>query len=399
MRSTARPLRLYRSFSIVMARGLGAPHRVAVGLLTWAALGLLVAGHGGHGELHEDPHEDFHGHGHSHRHSHEDFHHGHSHAHGHGHTHESIWHGHTHGHDHGHSHEDLHHGHSHVHSHGGYGESGAPGIKQDLDTVTLWAYALGATVLISAAPFFVLFLIPVESNSPRHRSLLQILLSFASGGLLGDAFLHLIPHALEHSSKEKQSSEEEEKDAGGSKKRKGENMGPKDGPVRSQNSEEEKAGSDLRVSGYLNLAADLAHNFTDGLAIGASFRAGRGLGILTTMTVLLHEVPHEVGDFAILVQSGCSKKQAMRLQLLTAIGALAGTACALLTEGGAVGSEVASGAGPGWVLPFTAGGFIYVATVSVLPELLREASPLQSLLEVLGLLGGVLMMVLIAHLE
>lgn len=69
------------------------------------------------------------------------------------------------------------------------------------------------------------------------------------------------------------------------------------------------AVQDLRVSGYLNLAADLAHNFTDGLAIGASFRGGRGLGILTTMTVLLHEVPHEVGDFAILVQSGCSKKQ------------------------------------------------------------------------------------------
>ncbi|KAB1261255.1 Zinc transporter SLC39A7 [Camelus dromedarius] len=414
-----------------MARGLGAPHWVAVGLLTWAALGLLVAGHGGHGDMYEDLHEDFHGH--SHRHSHEDFHHGHSHAHGHGHTHESIWHGHTHGHDHGHSHEDLHHGHSYGHSHeslyhgghghdhehssGGYGESAAPGIKQDLDTVTLWAYALGATVLISAAPYFVLFLIPVESNSPRHRSLLQILLSFASGGLLGDAFLHLIPHALEphshhhleqpghghshseHPSKDKQSSEEEEKEAGGSRKRRGGGTRPKDGPVRPQNSEEEKAGSDLRVSGYLNLAADLAHNFTDGLAIGASFRGGRGLGILTTMTVLLHEVPHEVGDFAILVQSGCSKKQAMRLQLLTAVGALAGTACALLTEGGAVGSEVAGGTGPGWVLPFTAGGFIYVATVSVLPELLREASPLQSLLEVLGLLGGVVMMVLIAHLE
>lgn len=185
----------------------------------------------------------------------------------------------------------------------------------------------------------------------------------------------------------------------GVQKRRGGSTVPKDGPVRPQNAEEEKRGLDLRVSGYLNLAADLAHNFTDGLAIGASFRGGRGLGILTTMTVLLHEVPHEVGDFAILVQSGCSKKQAMRLQLLTAVGALAGTACALLTEGGAVGSEVAGGAGPGWVLPFTAGGFIYVATVSVLPELLREASPLQSLLEVLGLLGGVVMMVLIAHLE
>uniref|UniRef100_A0A8D2CMB2 Zinc transporter SLC39A7 n=1 Tax=Sciurus vulgaris TaxID=55149 RepID=A0A8D2CMB2_SCIVU len=462
-----------------MARGLRDPHWVAVGLLTWAALGLLVAGHGGHDDSHEDVQEDFHGH--SHRHSHEDFHHGHSHAHGHGHTHESIWHGHTHSHDHGHSHEDLHHGHGHSHEslyhkghghdhehHGGYGEPGAPSIKHNLDTVTLWAYALGATVLISAAPFFVLFLIPVESNSPRHRSLLQILLSFASGGLLGDAFLHLIPHALEphshntleqpghghshsgqgpilsvglwvlsgivaflvvekfvrhvkgghghshghgpthgshghgsqeHPSKEKPSSEEEEKEAGGLRKRRGGSTGPKDGPVRPQNPEEGKTGSDLRVSGYLNLAADLAHNFTDGLAIGASFRGGRGLGILTTMTVLLHEVPHEVGDFAILVQSGCSKKQAMRLQLLTAVGALAGTACALLTEGGVVGSDVAGGAGPGWVLPFTAGGFIYVATVSVLPELLREASPLQSLLEVLGLLAGVVMMVLIAHLE
>nr|XP_004649644.2 zinc transporter SLC39A7 isoform X1 [Jaculus jaculus] len=446
-----------------MAKGLRAPHWVAVGLLTWAALGRLVAGHESHGDPHKDVEEDFHGH--SHRHSHEDFHHGHSHAHGHGHTHESIWHGHghDHGHSHGHSHDNHHRGHGHdrEHSHKVPKEMEPPSIKHHLDTVTLWAYALGATVLISAAPFFVLFLIPVESNSPRHRSLLQILLSFASGGLLGDAFLHLIPHALEphshhtveqpghghshsghgpilsvglwvlsgivaflvvekfvrhvkgghghshgpgdghahgrqeHPSNEKHSSEEE-KEAGGLRKRRGGSTGPKDGPVRPQNTEEEKTGSDLRVSGYLNLAADLAHNFTDGLAIGASFRGGRGLGILTTMTVLLHEVPHEVGDFAILVQSGCSKKQAMRLQLLTAVGALAGTACALLTEGGAMGSEVS---GPGWVLPFTAGGFIYVATVSVLPELLREAAPLQSLLEVLGLLGGVFMMVLIAHLE
>ncbi|XP_005086921.1 zinc transporter SLC39A7 [Mesocricetus auratus] len=479
-----------------MAGGLlRAPHWVAVGLLAGAALGLLVSGHGGHGDPHQDAgveeeedfpghghghsHEDFHrghSHAHGHGHSHEDFHRGHSHAHGHGHTHESIWHGPAHSHDGGHPHEGLHHGHSHDglhgsgHGHGAPRETGAPGAKHHLDTVTLWAYALGATVLISAAPFLVLFLIPVESNSPRHRSLLQILLSFASGGLLGDAFLHLIPHALEphshhtqqqqqqhghghshsgqgpilsvglwvlsgivaflvvekfvrhvkgghghahghtHGShahgrqecapKEKPSSEEE-KEPGVLRKRRGGSAGSRDGPAKPQDpeEEEEKPGSDLRVSGYLNLAADLAHNFTDGLAIGASFRGGRGLGILTTMTVLLHEVPHEVGDFAILVQSGCSKKQAMRLQLLTAVGALAGTACALVTEGGAVGSEVAGGAGPGWVLPFTAGGFIYVATVSVLPELLREASPLQSLLEVLGLLGGVVMMVLIAHLE
>ena len=67
--------------------------------------------------------------------------------------------------------------------------------------------------------------------------------------------------------------------------------------------------SDIKVAGYLNLAADFSHNFTDGLAIGASYIVGQNVGIITTITILLHEVPHEIGDFAILVQSGCSKKK------------------------------------------------------------------------------------------
>jgi len=66
---------------------------------------------------------------------------------------------------------------------------------------------------------------------------------------------------------------------------------------------------DIKVAGYLNLAADFAHNFTDGLAIGASFLVGRNLGIMTTITIFFHEIPHEIGDFAILVKSGCSKKK------------------------------------------------------------------------------------------
>jgi zinc transporter 7 len=66
------------------------------------------------------------------------------------------------------------------------------------------------------------------------------------------------------------------------------------------------------VAGYLNLAADFTHNFTDGLAIGASYLAGRNVGLVTTFTILLHEVPHEIGDFAILIQSGCSKRKVRR---------------------------------------------------------------------------------------
>lgn len=68
-------------------------------------------------------------------------------------------------------------------------------------------------------------------------------------------------------------------------------------------------GEEIKVAGYLNLAADFTHNFTDGLAIGASFLVSRNLGIITTVTILLHEVPHEIGDFAILVQSGCNKRK------------------------------------------------------------------------------------------
>lgn len=85
--------------------------------------------------------------------------------------------------------------------------------------------------------------------------------------------------------------------------------------------------------------------------------------------------------------------QAMCLQLLTALGALAGTACSLLAEG--VGAAATA-----WILPFTAGGFVYIATVTVLPELLAGRSSFgQSLMEILALLFGVGMMVLIAEYE
>lgn len=151
-------------------------------------------------------------------------------------------------------------------------------------------------------------------------------------------------------------------------------------------------GDDIKVAGYLNLAADFSHNFTDGLAIGASYLAGRSVGLITTVTILLHEVPHEIGDFAILVQSGYPKRKAMALQLVTAVGAICGTLCGLLAEG--VGSSAIA-----WILPFTAGGFIYIATVSVIPDLLQDTSLFKSFLEILAMLVGIGMMVIIAVFE
>lgn len=100
-------------------------------------------------------------------------------------------HGHSHDHD-GHPHED-HHGHSH--DHGDSHEQAQHAEVPKRTTMTLWTEAIGSTLLISVAPFIVLFFIPIDS-SPEKQPLLKVLLSFASGGLLGDAFLHLIPHAL-----------------------------------------------------------------------------------------------------------------------------------------------------------------------------------------------------------
>lgn len=72
----------------------------------------------------------------------------------------------------------------------------------------------------------------------------------------------------------------------------------------------------IKISGFLNLAADFSHNFTDGLAVGASYLAGNTVGVVTTITVLLHEVPHEIGDFAILIQSGCTKRKVLIYSIL-----------------------------------------------------------------------------------
>merc|ERR1711974_179483 len=162
--------------------------------------------------------------------------------------------------------------------------------------------------------------------------------------------------------------------------------------VAEKKAESADDGEEIKVAGFLNLAADMFHNFTDGLAVGASYLAGDSVGLITTITILFHEIPHEIGDFAILIQSGVPRGKAIALQLLTAVGAVTGCALSLLLGG-------ATEAATTLTLPFTAGGFIYIATVSVIPELLEGSSLKQTLMEVTASLLGVGMMVIIAQYE
>lgn len=141
----------------------------------------------------------------------------------------------------------------------------------------------------------------------------------------------------------------------------------------------------IKLAGLLNLLADFTHNITDGLALSSSFYASPTLGATTCVAVFFHEIPHEVGDFALLIQSGFSKRRAMAAQFLTAVGAFLGTFIGIFVNeyGGGAGGEDGAGtmAGQGlwgtslsWgdmLLPFTAGTFLYVGTVAVMPELLE----------------------------
>lgn len=120
------------------------------------------------------------------------------------------------------------------------------------------------------------------------------------------------------------------------------------------------------ASGYLNLVANCTDNFTHGLAIAAGYIVSPTVGALTTLAILCHEVPHEIGDFAILLNSGFSLKEAAKAQVVTASGGFVGVVVGLAAE------QVASASS--WLLPFTAGGFLYISLVSILPSLLEEAA-------------------------
>jgi zinc transporter 7 len=139
----------------------------------------------------------------------------------------------------------------------------------------------------------------------------------------------------------------------------------------------------VKLAGLLNLIADFTHNITDGLALSSSFYASPALGATTTMAVFFHEIPHEVGDFALLIQSGFSKRKAMGAQFVTAVGAFLGTGIGIFVQefGGSSTGDATDGVVKGiwgtslsWgdmLLPFTAGTFLYVGTVAVIPELLE----------------------------
>ena len=113
--------------------------------------------------------------------------------------------------------------------------------------------------------------------------------------------------------------------------------------------------------------ANCIDNFAHGLAVGGAFLVDTKTGFVTTACILFHEIPHEIGDFAILIKSGFNVAEAAKAQASTAFLGMAGSVFALLMDSYVAIDDVSS-----WIVPFTGGGFLNIALVSVLPDLLNK---------------------------
>lgn len=140
---------------------------------------------------------------------------------------------------------------------------------------------------------------------------------------------------------------------------------------------------------YMILIGDAVHNVFDGVIIAGSYLVSIPLGIATTLAVALHEIPQEIGDFGVLIYGGFGKRKALAFNFLSALTAFLGAAAALWLSGFIAGIEA-------FILPFTAGGFIYIATADLFPELRKEVSLGKAFLQLLAFFAGLGVMFLLA---
>jgi zinc and cadmium transporter len=236
-------------------------------------------------------------------------------------------------------------------------------------------------ILISVFLISVISLAGVLTLSLKEKlldKLLFVLIAVAAGTLLGVAFLDLIPEAVEK---------------GGS----GVFLYVLSGIIAFFVLERfifwhhcHNGKCDVHVFSYLNLVGDGIHNLLDGMVIAAAYLVSIPLGVAATIAIALHEIPQEVGDFAILVYGGLGRKKALFYNFLSALAAFVGVALAYIfssSEGFFT-----------FFLAFAAGGFIYIASADIMPELQKEMEFRKSLLQLLCLVGGIVLIWAIIHL-
>jgi zinc and cadmium transporter len=135
----------------------------------------------------------------------------------------------------------------------------------------------------------------------------------------------------------------------------------------------------------VNIFGNIVHNLIDGMLIGASYLANIPLGIATTVAILLHEIPQEMGNFAVLIHSGYRMKKAIAINFLSALVAFLGVALALVVGKYAANFTL-------FLVPVTAGGFLYIAGSDLIPELKHETKITASIGQLAAIVLGIAVM-------
>jgi len=141
--------------------------------------------------------------------------------------------------------------------------------------------------------------------------------------------------------------------------------------------------ANTREFAYLNLVGDAIHNFIDGLLISASFFAGVTVGVATTIAVIFHELPQEMGDYGLLLYGGFDRKRALALNFAAALTVvLGGVAAIFIVEA----VEALSGV----LIAIAAGGFTYLGASELIPELHKEKTLSRSVVQFAAFLIGMM---------
>lgn len=236
------------------------------------------------------------------------------------------------------------------------------------------------SLLLVSLVSLVGLLVLVLRKATLHRFLL-LLVSFAAGALFGDAFFHLLPEAAPN----------------------GMTLSLSlsiflgiffffvlENIISWHHCHSPHHSQHVRRLAWMNLVGDGLHNFIDGFIIAASYLASIPLGIATTIAVILHEIPQEMGDFGVLLHGGFSVRKAVLFNLVTAALAFVGAVVGLLF------SQILS---LELLLAFSAGSFLYIAGSDLIPELHKNIDTQRALLQIIALLLGVSAMLLLLLLE
>ena len=246
----------------------------------------------------------------------------------------------------------------------------------------VWINSLVSVLIVSVVSFAGI--ITIAFNKRILRKILLFLVSFSAGALFAGAMLHLLPEAVEEF---------------------GFGISVSlffllgivlffilEKIVHWRHCHIPTSREHPHHLAVMNIVGDAFHNLIDGMIIGGAYLVNFSLGVSTTVAVVLHEIPQEIGDFGVLIHAGMSRARALFFNFLSALFAVVGVIISLLIAGRIDNYLM-------FLLPFTAGGFVYIAGADLIPELQKECELSKSLFQLLALILGIGVMVLFRFLE